>query len=382
MINHMYYKLGIVRKGMSVILLCGGIVITGVTSVSAALLDGLFNGPEESLEEKLSQKGEKLVLGNFYSAERPDEHGPIGVMGNHTHNKGEFMFSYRYMNMFMKGNRTGTDDVSDQQVLAQFPITPTEMTTQMHMFSSMYGFNDTVTFMAMLPYVFKSMDHLTRTGVRFTTKSAGFGDLRLTTLWRLYAIEAPSIGAHRTVLNLGVSLPTGSIQAADRTPASPNADVRLPYPMQLGSGTVDLLPGFLYRGNTTDVSWGFRYLANLRIGTNAQGYTRGDTHEVTGWGAYRWANWISTSVRFNYRDWDNFDGADPNLNPAQVPTADPALRGGERLDVLGGVNILFPEWLDVENRLAVEVGVPIYQNLNGPQLESDYVIWAGYQFVM
>ena len=377
-----YDKHRIVRKGMAVLLVCVGIVVTEMSSTQAALLDGLLTGIEESLEEKLAKKGEKLVIGNFYAPERPDEHGPIGTMGNHSHNKGEFMASYRYMHMFMKDNRTGTDKVSDQEVLAQFPITPTEMTTQMHMFSSMYGFNNTLTLMAMLPYVFKSMDHLTRTGVRFTTKSSGFGDLRLTTLWRLYALEAPSIGAHRSLINFGVSLPTGSIQAEDRTPASPNADVRLPYPMQLGSGTVDLIPGFLYRGNTTDISWGFQYLATLRIGTNAQGYSRGDQHEINGWGAYRWANWISTSVRFNYRDWNNFDGADPNLNPAQVPTADPNLRGGERLDILGGINILFPEWLDVENRLAVEVGVPIYQRLDGPQLESDYVIWAGYQFVM
>jgi len=34
-------------------------------------------------------------------------HGPIGTMGNHTHNFGEFMFSYRYMNMFMKWTLTG-----------------------------------------------------------------------------------------------------------------------------------------------------------------------------------------------------------------------------------------------------------------------------------
>ena len=34
-------------------------------------------------------------------------HAPIGVMGDHMHSKGEIMFSYRFMNMLMKGNLNG-----------------------------------------------------------------------------------------------------------------------------------------------------------------------------------------------------------------------------------------------------------------------------------
>lgn len=43
---------------------------------------------------------------------RPDGHAPIGVMGDHTHKTGEWMFSYRYMQMHMDGNRDGTDHFS------------------------------------------------------------------------------------------------------------------------------------------------------------------------------------------------------------------------------------------------------------------------------
>ena len=35
---------------------------------------------------------------------RPDNHAPITVMGDHIHEKGELMFSYRYMHMSMKDN--------------------------------------------------------------------------------------------------------------------------------------------------------------------------------------------------------------------------------------------------------------------------------------
>ncbi|MDH3505399.1 MAG: hypothetical protein OEM58_12845 [Nitrospirota bacterium] len=103
-----------------------------------------------------------------------DSHAPIGVMGDHTHNKGKLMFAYRYMRMFMDGNRDGTNNVSASSVLGSYVVTPLQMTTQMHMFSGMYGLNDTLTLMAMLPYVMKSMDHRNRAGVKFTTNASGF----------------------------------------------------------------------------------------------------------------------------------------------------------------------------------------------------------------
>ena len=35
-------------------------------------------------------------------------HGPIGVMADHTHHKGEWMLSYRFMHMDMKGKYTSS----------------------------------------------------------------------------------------------------------------------------------------------------------------------------------------------------------------------------------------------------------------------------------
>lgn len=347
----------------------------------AALLDGWMDPVERSLGEYVGEKGERLTVGNFYTPERPDSHAPIGVMQDHTHNEGEFMMSFRWMQMYMDENRTGTTTQSNAEVLAQFPVAPTDMTTNMYMFSAMYGFNKTLTLMAMMPYLTKSMNHVNRMGGEFETNSGGFGDIKLSTLWRLWAVEAPSIGVHRFHLNMGLGLPSGDIKAADTLPISMGNDVRLPYPMQLGSGTVNFLPGLTYTGMTPNVSWGLQALGMLPLGRNKEGYSWGDGYDITSWGAYRWVDWLSTSLRFNWKWWANYDGADPNLNPMMVPTADPTRRAGERLDILVGANYLFPEWRGVENRLAVEFGLPIYQDLAGPQLETDWVVWAGYQFV-
>ena len=70
------------------------------------------------------------------------------------------------------------------------------------------------------------------------------------------------------------------------------------------------------------------------------------------------------------------------MNLPLIPTAETDLRGGKRLDLMGGVNILFPEFLGLENHLNVEAGAPIYQDLDGPQLKQSYSIWAGWQIVM
>ena len=121
--------------------------------------------------------------------------------------------------------------------------------------------------------------------------------------------------------------------------------------------------------------------------SNNQGYALGDEYEVGAYGAYRWIEWISTSLRFKWKDWANYEGRDPNIvrkNPMGVPlvpTAETNLQGGERLDIFGGINVLFPEFLEMENHLEFEVGIPIYQNLNGPQLESDYTVFIGWQIV-
>ncbi|NEP59687.1 MAG: transporter, partial [Symploca sp. SIO2G7] len=267
-----------------------------------------------------------------WTSARPDGHAPISVMGDHTHQAGEFMFSYRYMFMRMDGNRDGTDNLSDQEVLQQFPVTPTNMDMEMHMFGGMYAPTDDLTLMVMIPYVLKEMDHITRMGVNFTTSSEGFGDLQLTGLYNVLRQNR-----QRVHFNLGVSFPTGSIDERDDTPAG--NDVRLPYPMQIGSGTFDLKPGVTYLGQADKFSWGAQASTILRLGENSNDYRLGNQFNLTGWVASKWVDWLSTSLRLDFKTLGNISGADPLLNPMMIPTADPDRRGGERLDLGLGLNL-------------------------------------------
>jgi hypothetical protein len=371
------------RSLCSISLFVPFMLVSGLAGqTQAALLDGKLTGIEESLAEYVAKNGEQLKLGNFYTAEKPNAHGPIGAMGEHTHEKGEFMFSYRYMHMFMEGTRNGTNQITNAQAraLGGFTVSPESMRMEMHMFSGMYGVNDTLTIAVMVPFLKNSMNHVTGMGAKFTTRSEGIGDIKIGTLWRLWAVEAPSIGAHRFHFNFALSLPTGDIRAKDFLPAMGGGIFRLPYPMQLGSGTVDVLPGITYGGETGRVSWGLQASATIRAGKNDEGYSKGDAYNANVYGAYEIIKkWLSGSLRFNYNRWDDYDGVDPAILTI-VQTAIPGRQEGERVDMLGGVNLLLPEFMEFETRLAVEGGVPVHQWLQG-QLETDAIVTFGWQGV-
>jgi len=303
---------------------------------------------------------------------------PIGVLGAHAHSTGDWMFSYRFMRMDMEGNRDGTDRLSTRDVLSEYMIAPLNMTMDMHMLGAMYGVNDNLTVMFMAPYLNIEMDHVTRMGGKFTTKTSGIGDVKLSSLFTL-----KRWGMHELDFNLGLSLPTGSINEKDDTPAGNNQ--HLPYPMQLGSGTCDLIPGLTYLGNNDALSWGAQGIAVLRLGENSNDYTLGNRFNLAGWVAKDWTKQWSTSFRADAQWWDNIDGSDkklPLMAPAIVPTADPDLRGGRRLDLLLGASFAPASGWFEGQRFAAEVGAPIYQNLDGPQLETDWIVTLGWQLVL
>jgi hypothetical protein len=334
-------------------------------------------------------------------APRADAHAPIGVMADHRHRQGELMLSYRYMGMWMEGNLIGDNNVSPDKIATTVPnrffgapgqpptlrVVPTEMNTDMHMFGGMYGVTDKVTLMAMLPYITKDMHHITYQGGMgttrlgtFETKTDGIGDASLTALIGLYDTKTAQGSQHLNLL-LGMSAPTGSIDEEGRilTPMALRPVVRLPYAMQLGSGTWDLLPGVVYTARSGNISYGGQYRGWIRLeDENDEGYSLGDLHQGALWAQYEWAPWISNSIRVAARTQDSIHGIDLNIS-GPVQTANPDFYGGERVDLLFGVNLVGQRGVICGQRLAAEVGVPVYQDLNGPQLKSDWTFMLGWQ---
>ncbi|MCP5381682.1 MAG: transporter [Kordiimonadaceae bacterium] len=306
------------------------------------------------------------------AASFPDEHAPIGIMGDHTHKKGGWMVSYRYSNMNMDGNRIGTSPISIESIKQNFMVAPLDMTMQMHMVGLMYGLTDKLTIMTMVPYAEISMNLQTRMGMNFSTSAKGIGDVKLSGLYSLYKKDNT-----RIILNAGLSIPSGSINKTGDTPMGSN--MPLPYPMQIGSGTYNLMPGLTYSSHLDRWSWGAQLNSNIRMGTNNNGYTLGDQYAFTVWGARRLSDSISVSLRTEAKTIANIKGSNPVLNPMVVPTARTDLRHGNRVDMMAGLNFIVPGGPLEGNRLAVEFTLPVYQKLDGPQLETDYRLMAGWQ---
>tara|TARA_Y100000588_G_scaffold210093_2_gene224004 strand:+ start:1470 stop:2540 length:1071 start_codon:yes stop_codon:yes gene_type:complete len=326
---------------------------------------------------------------------RADSHAPIGVMGDHRHGRGEWMFSYRFMHMDMADNRITDEEINPDTIATTIPnrffgspmqpptlrIVPLTMTMHMHMFSLMYAPTDWITLMAMLNYTEKEMDHVTYLGAagttrlgEFTTETSGIGDTRVSGLVRLFDWKN-----HDAHFNIGISLPSGSSDEKDRilTPTGGTPTVRLPYAMQLGSGTVDFLPGLTYTGKSNKVAWGTQYAGTIRLEKN-NGYQWGNKHLVTGWLSYSPSHWISGSIRIEFDTMGVIDGRDPQI-VGPVQTADPDNYGGDKVNLKLGINFMAFSGLLRGQRFMIEGGVPLKQDLHGPQMETDFTLTTGWQ---
>jgi len=322
----------------------------------------------------------------------PDAHAPIGVMGDHLHHAGEFMISYRYMQMRMDGNLLGDDSISPEQIVTTVPnrfanppmmpptlrVVPESMDTGMHMVGLMYAPSDRVTLMGMVNLVDKEMDHITFQGPmgtnrlgKFTTETDGMGDTRLAALVGL--INEPD---RKLILNLGLSIPTGDIEETGQilTPMNTTPSPRLPYPMQLGSGTWDAEPGLTYIRHAGRFGWGSQAKYLFRLDENDESYTLGDQFTWSNWGSYRLNENFSASLRLTWTALDSIDGIDPAI-AAPVQTADPDNQGGDRLDLGIGLNSI---WAG-NHRVSLEYETTINQDVNGVQMEMESMLTLGYQ---
>lgn len=311
----------------------------------------------------------------------------------HTHPAGMWMFNYKFMRMDMKGLRDGTSDVGLSKAgynrmdkPYNYMMIPTDMTMDMHMFMAMYGITERLTVMAMTSYLENEMNMLMDMGMPMDPskpdkgktkeppmRTSGLGD---TEIRGIYKINKYLVGS------LGLSLPTGNIDKEFVTMKRP--PYRQPYDMQLGSGTYDLKPALTYNGLSDDAkwNWGAQAMYTWHTAKNENHWKYGDSLKVTGW-LQRALGPATSWLRLAYSDTGRIRGEDQEikklLDPsmkkgAPMPDADPSNYGGQRLDGLIGLSLL-----KGPVSIGIEGGIPLYQNLNGLQLKTKWVLNAGVQ---
>ena len=301
-----------------------------------------------------------------WTAARPDGHAPISVMGDHMHEMGEWMVSYRYMSMNMDGLLKGSNTVAPTMMATGFMpnMLPTEMTMDMHMFGTMYAISNQWTLMGMLNYLDNEMSM-----PMGKMDSSGLGDIKIAGLYDLAQWDS----GRRMHLKLGLNLPTGSIDEKH------NGNI-LGYGMQLGSGTYDFEPAITYLVQTENYSYGAQLGGILRIGENDQDYTLGNKFEATLWGARKITDSLSASAKFDHSSQSEVDGKDSRMNEAMSPALNPNSQGRDITTFGLGLNYYFKDGGLSGHRLAAEWETPIDQKVNGVQLELDSTWTFGWQY--
>ena len=314
------------------------------------------------------------------------EHAPAGVTGDHNHKKGEWMFSYRYMFMQMHDNRISGRKITDSEIATSQPnrfasvigqpsnlrVIPKSMTMEMHMFGGMYAPSDFVTVMIMTNYSKKQMDHTTFRGGsgnnklgEFETCTSGIGDLQISSLLQIY-----NRNNFNLIMKSGLSLPIGSTNQKDKilTPQGNRPKVLLPYSMQNGSGTMDITQGIIGTKSYSHFSYGASWESTFRT-QRSSGYNLGHKHKLTSWLAIQPINQVSISARVEYLKSDRINGINSNII-LPVQTADPTNSGGDILNINIGLNTLNLSYLK-GCRFGFEIRAPLYQRMNGLQMEND-----------
>ena len=282
---------------------------------------------------------------------------------------GRWMVGYQVMFDKMNGNLQGVHSISNEKILQNFMASPTDMSMQMHMAMVMYAPTKKLTLMVMAPYIRKSMNHVMQNGDKFNELTKGIGDIELRGLYSIYDAKNSK---HKVLLNAGIGLPTGSINQRME-------DMRLEYPMQIGSGTVSVMPGITYLGLAKPWGWGVQFIPTLRMGKNSNGYRLGNYYKTGFWAARQLTTWLSLSANADAIIWQNIKGTDKVLDNMDEPTKDIMLQGGKRLDIAMGISLHPVRSFLKGSQFIANISMPVIQSLKGPQLKRRSVIKLGWQ---
>lgn len=220
-----------------------------------------------------------------------------------------------------------------------------------------YGATPDLALFAIFPYIFTNTEFTdTSLGGRVNKNESGIGDLTLLARYTVYARDYPS-GTFRLAPLAGIKIPTGD---DDLKPIT--------------TDSID----FQFGGVST-VTWGFgRYEIDADIiygiNTEADSFESGD--DLT----------YDLAYQFRVYPWTLPDVGVPNfiylVAEANGVYSQKGRLGGEEIDDSGG-HILFlsPGIQFATKRYILEASIqlPAVQNLNGSQLETDFILTAGFR---
>lgn len=324
---------------------------------------------------------------------------PAGLFGiYHLPEKGQFVTGINFQHHEFNGLLEGSDSVSSAEAVATAPniffgapmqpptlrIVPKSAKADVAFPFINYTVDERFSLVALAPLIRKRTKLETfnppgTTSLGTTTvKSDGLGDIKFGLLYTPFkSYNDKGIRKHNLILDAVLSAPTGSIDEEDKilNPMNIKMNTRLPYGMQLGSGTWDTLLGIAYWGKEGKWGWGAQYLATLPLESeNSEGWRYGDKHEGTGWVSYEWLPTLASSLRIRHEYQDEIQGMDPKIFGPGLG-ANPGNYGGTRTELMVGINWMYQP----ARNLSLEFSKPISQDRNGFQPDHDYSLMISWR---
>ncbi|MCP4906574.1 MAG: hypothetical protein GY910_16490 [bacterium] len=296
---------------------------------------------------------------------------PVGVRFGETLEGKRVRLAYSWERIREQGLAAGEDNITAGQTRALgFMQTPRALEITVHTFQMAYAPHPRATLVAELPFIQKELETVGTSAMGFArseVQTEGIGDVG-------FALVVPFIrkGFESSQVHIGIDIPTGAIRRG-------GDDLRLPYDLQIGNGSWDFEWGWTYRGETARVSWGGQVVGRHPLARNGLKYRTGSRVAGTVWGGVRIAAGLSVSLRVEWEKYNNIQGFDRTLRPDFDPSENALTHAGNRITLAPGISLDIPQLN--HQRIAVEMGIPVHQQLDGPQLERDWTMKTVWQWV-
>ncbi len=301
---------------------------------------------------------------------------PAGVRFGETLEGKRLRLGYSWERVRFEGLATRHGHVTADYVrdVLGYPSVPRSLDVTVHTFEVAFAPHPRVTLVAELPVLKKELERVdTQTpgpcnSVVCEFQADGVGDFRI-------AMIVPFIrkGFESSQIHIGFGAPTGAIRRQGGT------DRRLPYLAQVGNGSWDFEWGWTYKGELERIAWGGQVLGYHPLNRNGLNYRRGSRFTGRLWLAIRLFAEFDLTLRTEWEKENEIDGFDRSLQPSLDPTEDADRYDRSTIRVAPGLSLPVPFFPG--QRVGVEFAFPVYQDLDGPQLEEDWGVKAAWRWV-
>ncbi len=338
----------------------------------AKSLPPLLDEPESEDASALLGPPAKLNPGHGHARKPGRTFAPIGIPLAQQVATGQVGVTLRATHGQFDGLRDSRKNLTSADTFARgYSIAPTNLLDQRFELEAIFGFNRRLDLYMVLPYTAREMDQDLSLGGQTTIESSGLDDVQIGGVFRSH-----EKGPTRLSFMAGVSIPTGQVDVTDDYAGA--SGTILPYPMQLGTGTFDLLPGVMLESRLSGMRVGARASGRIHLeGAHDEGWFRSNSMRLDLWASKKIAKDLRSSLRAEANWWGDLHGAHADMVPLRNPLEDALRQGGSRVTLYGGLS----KDLNSEgnSRLELEIGMPVEEWLDGPALSQDWTVVFGWR---